>query len=68
MPTPTPKQMLAEHLYTDQHGDELGAYVAAALANGKSWRYIAADVSTLIGVTISRESLRLWYGTKADAA
>jgi len=66
--TRTPKQMLAEHLFADQYGGELGAYVTDALVNGKSWRYISADVSTRIGVKVSRESLRLWYGEKETAA
>jgi len=65
---PTPKQQLAEHLFRDQHPGDLATYVTDAIVNGKSWRTISTDVSTRIGVTVSRESLRLWYGSKADAA
>ena len=69
MPEPrTPKQMLAEHLYADQHGGDLRTYVTAELGRGQSWRAISADVSTRIGITVSRESLRLWYGEQESAA
>jgi hypothetical protein len=58
MPTPSPKHLLLEHLYT---GD-LDADVAAMIADGKSWRTIAETVSHRAGIAVSHESIRKWYG------
>lgn len=61
---PTPKQLLVEHLYD---GD-LPAEVARLIADGKSWRDIAAEVSEKTGQRVSHESLRQWYGADASPA
>ena len=59
----TPKQMLLEHMYP---GD-VAAYVATELADGRSWREVAGAVSLATGLSVSHESLRQWYGSKAAA-
>lgn len=54
---PTDKQQLLEHRYA---GD-LAADIAGFVAEGLSWRQIAAHVKDNAGVTVSYETLRVWY-------
>lgn len=61
----TPKQLLVEHIYD---GD-LPADVRRLIADGKSWREVASQVSVKTGQSVSHESLRQWYGDlKASVA
>lgn len=46
-------------------GRDLGAYVAAARAEGRDWRTIATDLSAVTGVAVSHESLRVWFAKDA---
>jgi hypothetical protein len=62
----SPKRQLLEHTYV---GGNLSEDIASMLAEGKSWRTIAALVSTRSRCTVSHESLRKWFGpAKAGAA
>lgn len=46
-------------------GRDLAAYVAAARAEGRDWRTIAADLTAVTGVAVSHESLRVWFARDA---
>jgi hypothetical protein len=46
-------------------GRDLRGYIEDALAGGRTWREIGADVSAASGVTVSYESLRRWHLARA---
>ncbi len=59
MTQPSPLYRLLE----DRLGEPLAEHVAARRA-GETWRAIAADLSTRTGVTVSWETLRLWFADR----
>jgi hypothetical protein len=46
-------------------GRDLSAYVQEARAAGRAWRTIAADLSAITGVTVSYETVRVWFAEPA---
>lgn len=62
-----PQKTSLYQLIEKQLGSDLAEYVAARRP-AQSWRSIAADLGTRIGVEISYESLRLWFGDNEPAS
>ena len=61
------KRLLLERMWHDVDPDyDLPSTVAAALANGASWRGLALKVSEATGIPVSHEALRQWYGGDAS--
>jgi hypothetical protein len=44
---------------------DLAEWVAARRADGRSWRAIAHEASTVTGVNVSHETLRAWFAERA---
>lgn len=42
-------------------GRDLDAYIRTARSQGRSWRTIADDLSTVTGVDVTFETLRVWF-------
>lgn len=64
MPKPSAKYELLQV----RLGRSLAEYLQAARADGRDWRTIASDLTTLTGVSVSYETLRSWAPEPTRAA
>lgn len=60
----TVTQRLADHLLKGK----LEEYVAERRSQGYSWRRISLELRDDIGIDVTHETLRLWYGQPTEAA
>lgn len=60
---PTPLQQLA----TLRLGRDLGEFVAERRPE-RTWKQIANDLQAVTDISVSHESLRLWFGQPDEAA
>ena len=62
-PNTSPKRMLLELAYPNLNAD-----VANWIDHNRSWQSMADEIRDRTGISVSRESLRNWYGSRETVA